>query len=57
VENEKCSLQNLKYAKKKKKKDVEKRGMRNVHCRTWIMARKLKNLENRKKTLYYLEYG
>ena len=34
--------------KKKKKKDVEKRGMRNVHCRTWIMARKLKNLENKK---------
>ena len=42
---------------KKKKKYVEKRGMRNVDCRTWNMARKLKNVQNRKQTLYDLEYG
>jgi hypothetical protein len=31
--------------------------MRNTHCRTWIMERKLKNVENEIKTLYELEYG
>ena len=31
--------------------------MRNAHCRTWNMARKLKNVEYRKQTLYDLEYG
>jgi hypothetical protein len=25
--------------------------MRNAHCRTWNMARKLKNMENEKHTL------
>jgi hypothetical protein len=25
--------------------------MRNTHCRTWIMARKLKNVENEKHPL------
>jgi hypothetical protein len=48
VENEKCSLQNLEYGKKKKKKkNSEKRGMSNAHCRTWNMARKLKNVEKK----------
>jgi hypothetical protein len=31
--------------------------MKNVHCRTWNMARKLKNIENEIKTLYDLENG
>ena len=31
--------------------------MRNAHCRTWIMARKLKNEENEKITWQELEYG
>ena len=29
--------------------------MKNTHCRTWIMARKLKNVENETETLYGLE--
>ena len=28
-----------------------------THCRTWIMASKLKNVENETQTLYDLEYG
>ena len=31
--------------------------MRKTHCRTWIMARKLKNVENETQTQYDLEYG
>ena len=31
--------------------------MRNAHCRTWNMARKLKNVENETQTLYDFEYG
>ena len=31
--------------------------MRNIHCRTWILARKLKKVENETLTLYDLEYG
>ena len=31
--------------------------MTNAHCKTWNMARKLKNLENEKGTLQDLEYG
>jgi hypothetical protein len=31
--------------------------MKNVHCRTWNMARKLKNIENEKQTQYDLEHG
>ena len=31
--------------------------MTNSHCRTWSMARKLKNAENEKLTLWDLEYG
>jgi hypothetical protein len=31
--------------------------MRNTHFRNWIVARKLKNVENETQTLYELEYG
>ena len=31
--------------------------MRKTNCRTWIMARKLKNVENETQTQYDLEYG
>jgi hypothetical protein len=31
--------------------------MKNKHCRTWKMARIMKNVENEKHTLYDLEYG
>ena len=29
--------------------------MRNTHCRTWNIARKLKNMENETQRLYILE--
>ena len=29
--------------------------MKNIHCSTWIMARKLKILENETQTLYDLD--
>ena len=32
-------------------------NLRNVHCRTGIMARTLKNMKNEKQTLSELEYG
>ena len=38
-----------------KREKREKNG--NNHCRIWIMARKLKNMENEKCTLKGLEYG
>ena len=31
--------------------------MRNAHCRTWNMVRKLKNMENETQTLFDLEYS
>ena len=31
--------------------------MKNKHCRTWFVARKLTNVEKEKQTLYDLEYG
>ena len=31
--------------------------MRNAHCRTWNMARKLKIRENEKNTLKDVKYG
>ena len=31
--------------------------MRNAHCRTWNMARKMKNVKNETQTLFDLEYG
>ena len=31
--------------------------MRNAHCRTWNMARKLKNVENEKYKMQELEYN
>jgi hypothetical protein len=38
-------------------RNPEKREkMGNVHHRTWIMARKLKNVENNTKALYDVEY-
>ena len=47
VKNEKCTLQDLEYGEK-----TEKGGkFRNVHCRTWNMARKLKIMENDKHPL------
>ena len=37
---------------------TEKGGkFRNVHCRTWNMARKLKMMENEKYVLYDVKYG
>ena len=30
--------------------------MRNSHCRTWIVTRKLKNVENEKQTLQEVKY-
>ena len=47
VKNEKLSLQDLEYGKK-----TEKGGkFRNVNCRTWNIARKLKIMENEKHPL------
>ena len=47
TENEKYTLQDLKYGEK-----TEKGGkFRRVHCRTWNMARKLKIIENEKHPL------
>jgi predicted double-glycine peptidase len=31
--------------------------MKNAHCRTWNMTRKLKNVENETQTLFDMEYG
>ena len=31
--------------------------MKNTHCRTWFVSRKLTNVEKEKQTLYDLEYG
>ena len=31
--------------------------MRNAHCRLWNMARKLKNVENEKRTMQDMEHG
>ena len=31
--------------------------MSNAHCRTWIIARKQKNMENETQTVYDLKYG
>ena len=48
TENEKYTLQDVKYGERK----TEKGGkLRNVHCRTWNMARKLKIMENEKHPL------
>ena len=46
-ENKKYTLQDMEYGEK-----TEKCGkFRNVHCRTWNMARKLKIMENEKHPL------
>ena len=48
TENEKYTLQDVKYGGRK----TEKGGkLRNVHCKTWNMARKLKIMENEKHLL------
>jgi hypothetical protein len=47
VENVTQNLFDLEYGKKHSKKWK----MRNAHCRTWSMARKLKIMENEKHTL------
>ena len=47
MKNEKCKMKDLEYGEK-----TEKVGkFRNVHCRTWNMARKLKIMENEKHPL------
>ena len=51
AENEKYTLQDVKYARK-----TEKGGkFRNVHRRTWNMARNLKIMENEKHPLDYMK--
>ena len=52
VENEKCTIQDLKIGEKPEKSEK----MRNAHCRSWNMVRKLKNVENETQKLYDLEY-
>ena len=47
TENEKFTLQDVKYGEETKKGGK----FRNVHCRTWNMARKLKIMENEKHPL------
>jgi len=47
VENETQTLFDLEYGEKHSKMWK----MRNTQCRTWIMARKLKNMENGTQTL------
>ena len=47
MENEKHSIDDLKNDKITEKREK----MRNAHCRTWNMARKLKITENEKYTL------
>jgi hypothetical protein len=47
LEIEKQTLLDLEYGKK----HSNKWKMKNAHCRTWTMARKLKILENEKHTV------
>ena len=67
VKNQKCTLQGLEYGEKTEnhgkgeihtlgreiwRVKLKKGGIfRNVHCRTWNMARKLKIMENEKHPL------
>ena len=70
VKNEKCTLQDLEYGEKTKNTENEKYTLqdvkyceengkswkfRNVHGRTWNMARKLKIMENEKHPLDHLK--
>ena len=51
MENEKYTIQDVKMARK-----TEKGGkFRNVHCRTWNMARKLKTEEYEKLPLDHMK--
>ncbi|QIH95727.1 hypothetical protein GBG65_21430 (plasmid) [Curtobacterium flaccumfaciens pv. flaccumfaciens] len=66
MKNEKCTLKDLEYGEKLKiteneihtlgreiwREKLKKGGkFRNVHCRAWNMARKLKIMENEKHPL------
>ena len=71
MKNEKCTLKDLEYGEKPdnhRKREIHSLGheiwrgktekgrkFRNVHCRTWNMARKLKIMENEKQPLDDLE--
>jgi predicted transcriptional regulator len=46
VEKEIQTLYDLEYGEKQ----LKMRKMRNAHCRNWIKVRKLKNMENKKRT-------
>ena len=54
MENEKHTLYDVKYGKKKQWKTWKKRK---THCRTNIMARKRKYVKNETQILFDLEYG
>ena len=57
------NLKNLKkgtqtmYYLEDSKKYWQTWNMRNVHCRTWNMARNLKKVKNETQTLYNMEHG
>ena len=51
--NEKITQKDLEYGEKHWKTWK----IRNEHCGTWIMVKKLKNVENDTQTLYEQEYG
>ena len=51
------TLKKLQNEKNMERNSEKHKKMRNTHCRTWIMVRKLKNVENETQTLYDLEYG
>ena len=53
MENEKNPLDDLKNDEITEKREK----MRNAHCRTWILERKLNKLGNKKSTPQDLEYG
>ena len=71
VKNEKCTLKDLEYGEKNENHEkgeihtlgreiwrvkLKKGGIfRNVYCRTWNMARKLKSMENEKNPLDHLK--
>ena len=39
------------------RKNCKRWKIRNAHCRTWNMVRKLKNVENETQIMYDLAYG
>ena len=52
MENEKHTLYDVEYGEK----HLKTWKMRIVDCRTWIIARKMKNVENETQTLCDLKY-